>query len=400
MTYLLCHLNPVQRESDKDHCGIIYKTDRYSQPRVVHYPGLNLQPRSKQSESLNIPESSFSTETRISALADPENMYLSTDSGKNLTNRFVGDLPVPSSRPPNMDTYARLRDRVAFQLNSSVHGEDRMIPGHSNFGHHVESIAAGSRTYLTLPSMRKKRTRAAFSHAQVFELERRFNYQRYLSAPERAELAKNLRLSETQVKIWFQNRRYKTKKRQLTGHYDRTSPMDMVRLSISTQPEFDLSVGADQSTAANSRTNFTVGPVVAANQCAAHHSTKTQQAWRSKHPPHHSLPRIHDVKRLGRTYNHLRTDPICRSMRRVPINSVGFIHDRKTCPYSRPYPRPIHLHSNESLLQNPRHSLPINTDCNLQPNELQPDRGAALFATLFSELMQSDRKASAQSHFA
>ncbi|KAF7256154.1 hypothetical protein EG68_08348 [Paragonimus skrjabini miyazakii] len=67
---------------------------------------------------------------------------------------------------------------------------------------------------------RKKRTRAAFSHAQVFELERRFNYQRYLSAPERAELARNLRLSETQVKIWFQNRRYKTKKRQVANAYD------------------------------------------------------------------------------------------------------------------------------------------------------------------------------------
>ncbi|CAH8842699.1 unnamed protein product [Trichobilharzia szidati] len=60
---------------------------------------------------------------------------------------------------------------------------------------------------------RRKRTRAAFSHAQVYELERRFNYQRYLSATERAELARSLRLSETQVKIWFQNRRYKTKKR-------------------------------------------------------------------------------------------------------------------------------------------------------------------------------------------
>lgn len=46
---------------------------------------------------------------------------------------------------------------------------------------------------------RKKRSRAAFSHAQVFELERRFAQQRYLSGPERSELAKNLRLTETQV---------------------------------------------------------------------------------------------------------------------------------------------------------------------------------------------------------
>lgn len=65
---------------------------------------------------------------------------------------------------------------------------------------------------------RKKRSRAAFSHAQVFELERRFAQQRYLSGPERSDLAKSLRLTETQVKIWFQNRRYKTKRKQIQQH--------------------------------------------------------------------------------------------------------------------------------------------------------------------------------------
>ncbi|XP_054606075.2 NK3 homeobox 3 [Nothobranchius furzeri] len=61
----------------------------------------------------------------------------------------------------------------------------------------------------------KKRSRAAFSHAQVHELERRFSVHRYLSGPERADLAGALKLTETQVKIWFQNRRYKTKRRQM-----------------------------------------------------------------------------------------------------------------------------------------------------------------------------------------
>lgn len=70
----------------------------------------------------------------------------------------------------------------------------------------------------TLTLKRKKRSRAAFSHAQVFELERRFAQQRYLSGPERSDLAKSLRLTETQVKIWFQNRRYKTKRKQIQQH--------------------------------------------------------------------------------------------------------------------------------------------------------------------------------------
>ncbi|XP_018599570.1 homeobox protein Nkx-3.1 [Scleropages formosus] len=66
---------------------------------------------------------------------------------------------------------------------------------------------------------KQKRSRAAFTHLQVLELEKKFSMQKYLSAPERARLASSLRLTETQVKIWFQNRRYKTKRKQLASEY-------------------------------------------------------------------------------------------------------------------------------------------------------------------------------------
>ncbi|XP_054036844.1 homeobox protein Nkx-3.1 isoform X2 [Rissa tridactyla] len=49
------------------------------------------------------------------------------------------------------------------------------------------------------PPKQAKRSRAAFSHTQVIELERKFSHQKYLSAPERAHLAKNLQLTETQL---------------------------------------------------------------------------------------------------------------------------------------------------------------------------------------------------------
>ena len=59
---------------------------------------------------------------------------------------------------------------------------------------------------------KKKKRRVLFSKAQTFELERRFRQQRYLSAPEREHLASILGLTPVQVKIWFQNHRYKLKK--------------------------------------------------------------------------------------------------------------------------------------------------------------------------------------------
>ncbi|XP_008848957.1 homeobox protein Nkx-3.1 [Nannospalax galili] len=80
------------------------------------------------------------------------------------------------------------------------------------------------------PKQPQKRSRAAFSHTQVIELERKFSHQKYLSAPERAHLAKNLKLTETQVKIWFQNRRYKTKRKQLSadlGVLEKNSPLSL-----------------------------------------------------------------------------------------------------------------------------------------------------------------------------
>ncbi|XP_072289967.1 NK2 transcription factor related 7 [Eucyclogobius newberryi] len=60
----------------------------------------------------------------------------------------------------------------------------------------------------------RRKARVLFSQAQVSELERRFRQQRYLSASEREQLAHGLKLTSTQVKIWFQNRRYKCKRQR------------------------------------------------------------------------------------------------------------------------------------------------------------------------------------------
>lgn len=69
-------------------------------------------------------------------------------------------------------------------------------------------------TQSARPQRTRRKPRVLFSQAQVYELERRFKQQRYLSAPEREQLANVLKLTSTQVKIWFQNRRYKCKRQR------------------------------------------------------------------------------------------------------------------------------------------------------------------------------------------
>ncbi|KAG8183577.1 hypothetical protein JTE90_025135 [Oedothorax gibbosus] len=82
---------------------------------------------------------------------------------------------------------------------------------------------------VTNPPMKKRKRRVLFSKAQTYELERRFRQQRYLSAPEREHLASIIRLTPTQVKIWFQNHRYKTKRARQEKGLEVNNPLPSPR---------------------------------------------------------------------------------------------------------------------------------------------------------------------------
>ncbi|RNA24091.1 transcription factor LBX1-like [Brachionus plicatilis] len=77
----------------------------------------------------------------------------------------------------------------------------------------------GSETLKSVPKQistnslkRKRKNRTAFTANQIFELEKRFSAQKYLSPHDRDRIAYELQLTTAQVITWFQNRRAKQKR--------------------------------------------------------------------------------------------------------------------------------------------------------------------------------------------
>ncbi|KAJ8941765.1 hypothetical protein NQ318_006422 [Aromia moschata] len=79
------------------------------------------------------------------------------------------------------------------------------------------SLVSDGQNHLNLFNTRqqpkkKRKSRTAFTNHQIFELEKRFLYQKYLSPADRDEIASSLGLTNAQVITWFQNRRAKLKR--------------------------------------------------------------------------------------------------------------------------------------------------------------------------------------------
>ena len=124
----------------------------------------------------------------------------------------LGGYGAASQAPTSQLLPPKSSSSASSSSNSSISQEQ-----HSKSSFQSYNPISGSQSYSYSG---KRKRRVLFTQTQVYELEKRFKNQKYLSAQEREMLANGLNLTPTQVKIWFQNHRYKTKKSLKERHSD------------------------------------------------------------------------------------------------------------------------------------------------------------------------------------
>ncbi|XP_025415350.1 thyroid transcription factor 1-like [Sipha flava] len=121
--------------------------------------------------------------------------------------------PPPQYCQPDMVTsYGNSATWYGAPANDPRFAISRLMGSSNTSMNGMTNMGCDTKPPLQFPLTQRRKRRVLFTQAQVYELERRFKQQKYLSAPEREHLASLIHLTPTQVKIWFQNHRYKCKR--------------------------------------------------------------------------------------------------------------------------------------------------------------------------------------------
>ncbi|CAO1424278.1 unnamed protein product [Diamesa serratosioi] len=167
---------------------------------------------------------------------------------------------------------------------------------------------------------RKKKARTTFTGRQIFELEKQFEVKKYLSSSERTEMAKLLNVTETQVKIWFQNRRTKWKKHDNSTGTECSDSKQHNNLKLSGSPVPSISppltsshhhtVNLQKTTKSHGKSISTeLNVKMTSKQSTRHKQQQTYSKSSKSMPPEHPSV-VMDLKKKSQSHHTVSKDQL------------------------------------------------------------------------------------------
>ncbi|GAB1608664.1 segmentation protein even-skipped isoform X1 [Argonauta hians] len=247
-------------------------------------------------------------------------------------------------------------------------------------GEHYPSLNSKYKE-IKVDESQSRRYRTAFTKEQISRLEKEFSRENYLSRPKRCELAADLQLPESTIKVWFQNRRMKDKRQRMAVAWPFGVPdPNMFALFAATMSSYSYGLPTTHAQLAYPplglpRVPATHIPPVTplphrrpelmhtlttplARSLASLEAATTQAAAITSHPqPHHPTATFHPGLTCGLSLqSHAYASHLlnAQNLGLCPSSTPG-----KPCTCPHPYSDRIH----QGMLQHPNISLPsvLNT---------------------------------------
>lgn len=212
-----------------------------------HLPYLN------QKYQANHMHQQFSSSLSSSSTSFDDSTYFSRNNSLNESSTLPPKVNTTKSMLKfSIDNILGLNNKdVVVVSTTTTNAADEMASDSAQNGRKRKYRKSMANHDVSSTAAANKRIRTIFTQEQLDKLEVEFTRQQYMVGSERSYLANKLALSESQVKIWFQNRRIKWRKSQLGGGGSQVGGVDQLNEEgneSDDNEEFNQSYSNDGST--------------------------------------------------------------------------------------------------------------------------------------------------------
>lgn len=178
--------------------------------------GFSGSPQGSLTTLNNTNSNNVSKTIQVNNISNSNNINDSKLSLTPTTTSSISSASSPNYLSESIENYSTINTNNS-NLNASQNiSVNNYVPQTQNY-QHSNGVKSENNWSAERKSKCHKSTRPTFTGQQIYALEKMFEQTKYLAGPERARLSYSLAMDEGQVKVWFQNRRTKWRKKQTSS---------------------------------------------------------------------------------------------------------------------------------------------------------------------------------------